>query len=55
MQGFGAAIATLSRGFDETSLAKMVATENGLDLKDFISAKCDDFDLKEIRRLFKIG
>jgi len=54
MQGYGCAVATLVRGWNQTTLAKMIMQEGNLLLKDFEEC-CEDFDLKVIRKAFKEG
>ena len=55
VQGYGCALATLARAFGETGYAKMLANEAGFTLKTFTDARVEKYDLKEIRRAFKVG
>ncbi len=53
IKGFATAIATLVRGHHEESMAKDIAFENGLTLKDFEGV--DEFDLVQIKKALKDG
>lgn len=51
--GFAAAAAEIVRTHGESAIAADVIRANGITLADFESSKIDDYDMVEIKRLFK--
>jgi hypothetical protein len=52
IQGFGVVIASIVRQ-DEPTMAKNICEECGFTLKDFSKKEIDDYDLKEIKKLWR--
>ena len=52
IQGFGMVIASIVRQ-DEPTMAKNICEEYGFTLKDFSKKEIDDYDLKEIKKLWR--
>jgi hypothetical protein len=50
-QGFGVAVATLARIFDQPGMAEDICSSNGVDLGDFEKAGLQDFDMEQLRKV----
>lgn len=51
--GYAIAVAEIVRMHDEPTIAADVINGSGFKLSDFESAGLDDYDLREIRKLFR--
>lgn len=51
-RGYAVALTTLTKGWKDYHTARMILTESGFTINDFIKAGVDDFDIKELKKIY---
>lgn len=52
-QGYALALGFIAHAHGQESMVKDAMKEHGITLSDLVKAKCDEFDLAPIRKIFR--